>query len=122
MYRVGDPTDAVYLVLKGEFELSRKLERSNLNQRRPYIKKEEDPIDTQKNVLAARMPEIKDFPYTYRLNILEIGSLAGEEDCFKRKAYTSSLICYTEKGTVYRMEKENFKRLRQTEQSWINVM
>ena len=76
------------------------------------MKRDEDPTDTPANVLAARMPEIKDFPHTYRLNILEIGSLAGEEDCFKRKVYTSSLVCYTEKGTVYRMDKENFKTLR----------
>ena len=98
--------------MKGEFELLRKLPRSDQNQRKPFMKKQEKPSESPKNVLAARLPEMKDFPYTHRLNILEIGGMAGEEDCFKRKEYTSSLVCYSEKGTVYRMDVDTFKTLR----------
>ena len=68
------------------------------------------------------MPEIKDFPYMHRLNILEVGSLAGEEDILARSVYSCSLKCYSHKGTVYKMAKDYFKMLKQSDHSWLEVM
>ena len=82
MYSEGDKTDAVYFVLKGEFELSCKLPRKFSNNRKALNQADPRIVRCPLNTLALQMPEMKDFPTTYRLNILEIGSIAGEEDCF----------------------------------------
>ena len=82
MYSEGDQTNAVYFVLKGEFELSRKLPRKFSNNRKALNQTDPRVARSPLNTLALRMPEMEDFPTTYRLNILEIGSIAGEEDCF----------------------------------------
>ena len=112
VYNQGDPVDYIYLVLKGEFELCRKLPRSDAHIKKGYEKPHEQRPKTLTNILAQRMPEIKDFPYMYRLNILEVGGLAGEEDIFTRKSYSCTLKCYSHKGKVYKMAKEYFKMLK----------
>ena len=65
---------------------------------------------------------MKDFPYKHRLHILEKDSLIGEEDIVSRDGYSSTLKCYSQKGTVYKMGKEYFKMLRNSENSWLDVM
>ena len=65
---------------------------------------------------------MKDFPYRHRLQIFEKDSLIGEEDIFSRDVYSCTLKCYSQKGTVFKMGKEYFKMLRNSDQSWLQVM
>ena len=67
------------------------------------------------------MPEMNDFPSTHRINILEVGSIAGEEDILARKTYSCSFICYSAKGTVYQMSRDDFLELKRTDHAWIPV-
>jgi hypothetical protein len=43
-----------------------------------------DMRHTSGNVLADRLPEIKDFPYSLKLSLMGPGSLAGDEDIIGR--------------------------------------
>ena len=76
----------------------------------------------KKNILAKRLPEIKDLPYSLKLSIFGPGSLMGEEDLFARSFYSCSLKCVSKKGTVYELPKEQFHMLKSSEQSWLKIM
>ena len=72
----------------------------------------------KRNILAKRLPEIKDLPYTQKLSIFGKGSLLGEEDVFSRSHFSCTLKCYSQKGTLYELSKEYFQLLKSSEQSW----
>jgi CRP-like cAMP-binding protein len=60
----------------------------------------------KRNILARRLPEIKDLPYSLKLSIMGRGSLMGEEDVFARSEFSCTLKCYSSKGTVYEFPKD----------------
>ena len=62
----------------------------------------------RKNVLAKRLPEIKDLPYNMKLSIFGHGSLMGEEDVFSRSRFSCTLKCHSSKGKVFELAKEQF--------------
>ena len=68
------------------------------------------------------MPEIKDLPTKRRLNIFEVGSLVGEEDVFLQKTYKCTLRCFSQKGTLFKIKKKDFLKLRNQNESWSKVM
>ena len=68
------------------------------------------------------MPEISDFPYNYRISILEVGSIAGDEDILARETYSCSLKCYSQAASVYRIPKEHFLELKKTNSAWLEVV
>ena len=74
------------------------------------------------NILAKKMPEIKDAPRNYKLTLFGTGSLIGEEDVLNRDNYTCSLKCYSLKGTVYQIKKADFMMLRHQDESWLNIL
>ena len=68
------------------------------------------------------MLEINDFPYHFRINILEMGSIIGDEDILARSTYSCSLKCYSQTGSIYKITKENFLELKKTDSAWIEVV
>ena len=62
----------------------------------------------RKNILAKRLPEIKDLPYSMKLSIFGSGSLMGEEDVFSREKFSCTLKCYSHKGVVFELPDEYF--------------
>ena len=76
----------------------------------------------KRNILAKRLPEIKDLPYYLKLSIFGRGSLMGEEDVFSRSKFSCTLKCYSSKGVVYELPKEHFHSLKNSEQSWLAIM
>ena len=76
----------------------------------------------KRNILAKRLPEIKDLPYHQKLSIFGRGSLLGEEDVFSRTHFSCTLKCYSQKGTLYELSKEYFQLLKSSEQSWQAIM
>lgn len=76
----------------------------------------------KRNILARRLPEIKDLPYNLKLSIFGRGSLMGEEDVFSRTKFSCTLKCYSMKGTVYELTKEQFQMLKSSEHSWLAIM
>jgi CRP-like cAMP-binding protein len=69
----------------------------------------------KRNILAKRLPEIKDLPYNLKLSIFGRGSLMGEEDVLSRQKFSCTLKCYSSKGTVYELPREQFFMLRTSE-------
>ena len=97
VYAEGMPAEKIFIVFKGEFELAKKLPRGDtvfegatlqhtamVNQRKQ-----------KRNILAKRLPEIKDLPYSLKLSIFGRGSLLGEEDVFSRSHFSCTLKCYS---------------------------
>ena len=76
----------------------------------------------RRNILARRLPEIKDLPYNLKLSIFGRGSLMGEEDVFSRSKFSCTLKCHSMKGTVYELTKEQFQMLKSSEHSWLAIM
>jgi CRP-like cAMP-binding protein len=72
----------------------------------PKNRKEFD--ETRGNVLADKLPEIKDFPYNLKLSILGSGSLLGEEDIIGRNVHACSVKCNSSTGLLYYISKEKF--------------
>ena len=46
----------------------------------------------------------------------------GEEDVFSRSRFSCTLKCYSMKGTVYELTKEQFQMLKSSEHSWLAIM
>lgn len=61
-------------------------------------------------------------PYSLKLTIFGKGSLMGEEDVFSRSKFSCTLKCYSSKGTVFELPKEQFQLLKASEQSWLTIM
>ena len=114
-------------MVKGEFELAKKLPRvdrpfdgASLNTLGGGGGAGNGPsVHTQRmqkrNILARRLPEIKDLPYNLKLSILGRGSLVGEEDVFSRSKFSCTLKCHSSKGKVFELPKEHFFVLKTSE-------
>lgn len=46
----------------------------------------------------------------------------GEEDVFSRTKFSCTLKCYSTKGTVFELTKEQFQMLKSSEHSWLAIM
>ena len=55
---------------------------------------------THHNVLAERMPEVKDLPYSQKLNIFHKGSLVGEDDCIVDMDLTLASLLSSAKAQI----------------------
>ena len=66
----------------------------------------------QSNILAKRLPEIKDLPLQYKVVLAGPGTLLGEEDVLSNTLYRCSVRCYSAKGSLYEMPVENFMNLK----------
>ena len=96
---------------KGEFELSKKLpklahgqyEGSNLNALGARSTVSQSLKTRKGNVLAKRLPEIRDLPQNMKLSIFGRGSLMGEEDVFSRNKFSCTLKCLSSKGKVFEL-------------------
>jgi CRP-like cAMP-binding protein len=64
----------------------------------------------QKNVLLARFQEFNQslLPSTQKIAILGPGQITAEDDFSQGSKYTCSLQCVSEKGTLYKISKDNF--------------
>ena len=132
VYAEGSPATSIFIVFKGEFELAKKLPRSdrlfdgsNLNTLGGGNGGGASMHTTRmqkRNILAKRLPEIRDLPYNLKLSFLGRGSLMGEEDVFSRSKFSCSLKCHSLKGTVFELPKEQFQMLKTSEQSWLAIM
>jgi len=106
VYFEGSRANAIYIVTKGEFELAKRLPRperafdGNLNtlgsnKGNNGDKSKHNDLIMRKNILAKRLPEIKDLPYYLKLSIFGKGSLMGEEDVFSRSKFSCTLKCHS---------------------------
>ena len=56
---------------------------------------------SKQNILARKLPEIKDLPRSHKLSILGPGCLIGEDDIMSSKSkFTCTVRCYSEKGAL----------------------
>jgi CRP-like cAMP-binding protein len=124
----------VYIVFKGEFELSRRLPTKDdltnnyLLPRRIQLSraskfgKEREWLLPRENVLACRMDEVQDLPREQKLAILGEGALAGEEDVISRPVYSCDLTCKSSKGILFQISRENFGFLKNNDEIWLQVL
>ena len=128
VYLEGSPAKSVFIVYKGEFELAKRLPKldryyeGGKNTMSSNGNSQHSVRTMRRNILAARLPEIKDLPYALKLSIYGKGSLMGEEDVFSRSKYSCTLKCYSSKGKIYELSKEQFQMLKSSEHSWLAIM
>ena len=119
MYNEGELSNFVFIVKKGEFEQVKILSALAQNNR---LKKLSATTLRMQNILSLKLPEIKDIPNKRRLNIYEVRSLIGEEDVLLHKTYQCELRCYSQEGTLLKIQKKDFLKLRKESLSWNRVM
>jgi hypothetical protein len=63
-------------------------------------------------MFESQLPEIHDYPQCYAQKIYGHGCLVADEDMLsKSKNYTQTLTCYSTKGVLYEIKREDFMRL-----------
>ena len=92
VYAEKQPNNFVYVVQSGEFELYKSLPIQKRSLSRLSRQLSDQDISVQ-NVLADKLNEVKDFPFTLKVNIFQKGCLVGEDDIIGKKEYTCSLKC-----------------------------
>lgn len=112
IYREGEVADRVFLVIKGEYELSRKL-HSGVSEGTAGVierfggRKVPPPGYRQqkdhKNILTSKFSEVTDvsLPECLPLTVFGPGTLVGEEDVVFRDYYSCTLRCLSQKGMIY---------------------
>lgn len=62
------------------------------------------------NVLAKKLPEIQDLPFSHRLSILGPGCLLGDDDILSKTStdYSCTCKCYSTKGVLFEVAREDF--------------
>ena len=97
IYSQDQPADSIYIVQKGEFELSRKLYKGSIifEGEDLHSNKMTHSRQVRRNILAKRLPEICDVPNSHKLSIFGRASMLGEEDVATRANYQCTLKCYS---------------------------
>ena len=90
IYKEKSIADRVYIVKKGEFQLERKMHR-DLKDTASQVVELLGKKPSNQNILARKLPEIKDVPYSMKLMIFGVGSIIGEEDALNRDFYSCTL-------------------------------
>ena len=109
----------VYIVWKGEFEAEAKLPKPNDDELKLQRmlgmenKSKNHTIIKPVNILHMKLPEIQDIPVSHRLSIRGPGCLLGEEDILNKKDnnYSCNTRCYSTKGVLFEIQKEDFLKL-----------
>ena len=112
IYREGEVADRVFLVTKGEYELSRKLHREIDRDTREVFDKyggrkvpptgyklHQDP----KKILSSKFTELTNvsLPEFLPLTVFGPGTLVGEEYVVFRDYYSCTLKCLSQNGRIY---------------------
>lgn len=73
-------------------------------------------------MLHHRLQEVQDIPSRFSIAIKTQGSLAGEEDMIGKDYYTCTLKCYSTKGALFRLSRENLQTLKSYPQIWLQII
>lgn len=88
LYREGEVSDRVYIVLKGEFEQERKLAKEPREGVSMVMEllggRSSNSKQVERNVLSAKMPQMRDVPTQMKLSIFGRGTFVGEDDVLYR--------------------------------------
>lgn len=57
----------------------------------------------------------------YRIALLCKGQMFGDQDCFFERPYTSTVICKSNDGELYRISRESFQKLKNQGDCWKKI-
>lgn len=148
VYREGDPSETIYIVKSGDFEVSRKHQKNadySLKPRNEAAGKA-NPGDLWKNLFENNGEETKGTAVstnkgkygdkggkkgqvmmerqvrnveTFKLVLLGPGQIFGDDDVLFNRPYSSTIVCRSNLGTVIRMNgPELLKKMRANEECW----
>ena len=102
----GDPAESVYIVKKGEVEISKQI-----NVKRPFTRK----FGNDGRVL----PELKksDFHMKAKISIEGVGEIIGDDDVAKDFNRSFTCICYSTNAELLEISKADFKKRIRAEES-----
>ena len=134
--REGDECEHLYIISKGEFEVSKvvenKLKLVEARKEKVKIKKQTvrshalnqgvsqigrkfgHLIEEKKRETRANRPEDSQNIHKLKIALLGVGQLHAEDDAISSRPYQSSLICHTSGSVLYEMTKAEFLRIFKT--------
>lgn len=128
IYKEGDPSDFVYIVINGDFELEKKIkcvDNKEMNYKK-YIssnilgekvighKSSRSEVDPKvaKFTKNKALTNNAEYNESYRIALLSKGQMFGDQDAFYDRPYQATVICRSNDGELYQITKENFKKLK----------
>ena len=122
VYSEGKVAENVYILVKGSFEVVKKLKHEDKRKQAELQVPKGEKKPNVTNVLNEKFPHIKDFPQAQRIAILQRGSMVGQEDAYRNGRCSTSLICHSQKGTLFTYPKNDFMKLRKLDIAWAEIL
>jgi len=128
VFKEGEDSDYVYIVIKGDFELIKKVKQTNYKEinYKKYINS--NIFDTGKLDYSMAKSEVDpkvakftknktlsnniEYNQNYQVAILSKGQMFGDQDAFFERPYSTTVICKSNDGELYRITRENFQKLK----------
>ena len=137
VFKEGDPSNHVYIVINGDFELVKKVKhieekeinyknyiKSNIfNEDQMYVKAPKSEVDNKiaKFTKNKTLSNNNEYNQNYRIALLCKGQMFGDQDAFYEKPYQSTVICRSNDGELYRITRENFQKLKNIGDCWQKI-
>eukprot|EP00347_Sterkiella_histriomuscorum_P012371 403368842 len=122
IYKEGDICRFIYIVLDGEFEITKKM--------RPHIQDDSNltkylgpqilsPNQRKSDRQIQFTLQKSDNVYSQRISIVSRGNMIGEEDAIKMRDYTTTLKCVSQNGILLALKTSDFyQRIKTNEETW----
>ena len=126
VYKEGDESDYVYIVINGDFELVKQVkhvEKKEMNYKK-YIHSNlinKPSVDSNRSEVDAKIAQFtrvkvltnsSECNNHYRIALLAHGQMFGDQDAFHERPYQTSVVCRSNDGLLYQITRENFQKLK----------
>ena len=127
----SDPSNYVYLIERGEFEIQKQAEivtnLTRLTEQQKQLYRTalgHSYADKNENKIKMLRQQIqKDYSQVIngqiKLAVVGSGLIFGDDDILAKRPYKASLVCSSQSGSVYILKREDFMKVFRTEnESW----
>jgi CRP-like cAMP-binding protein len=137
VFKEGDPSDYVYIVISGDFELIKKVkqvETKEINFKNYLRSNIFNGVDSNAKVVKSEVDEKiakftnnkalsnnNEYSQNYRIALMCKGQMFGDQDVFYGKPYQSTVIWRSSAGELYKISRENFQKLKNIGDWWQKI-
>lgn len=143
VYREGEDSNFIFIIKSGDFEVTKRFKKEEIKevdvmkllapkteeQDKDEIRRDEVKVASKDNSrkktlglinspniqLASRLRNTE----TYKIMLLGVGQMFGEDDVIHQRAYSQTVICRSGLGIVFCMKaSEFFRKLKANEECW----
>lgn len=137
VFKEGDMSDYVYIIVNGDFELEKKVKHVSNKEMNYYryissnifgktkmsdaMAKSEVDSKIAKFTKNKTLANSSEYNQNHRIALLSRGQMFGDQDAFHERPYQVSVICRSNDGEVYRISRENFQKLQNHGDCWQKI-